>query len=91
MIKIKNSFGIFSPHQDTFVEGFSNRNNILIVFPNSVKEALWAAEQCLKSGACSAVLFWCQSLEVHQVRRFQVAAEAGSCVHFFLIGQTFRV
>jgi len=64
-------------------QGF-NLDKILIVFPNSAKEALWASEQCLKSGACSAVLFWCQSLEVHHVRRFQVAAEAGNCVHFLL-------
>jgi len=67
-------------------QGF-NLNKVLIVFPNSAKEALWATEQCLKSGACSAVLFWCQSLEVHQVRRFQVAAENGNCVNFLLKGE----
>jgi len=67
-------------------QGF-NLNNILIIFPNSAKEALWATEQCLKSGTCNAVLLWCQSLEVHQVRRLQVAAETGYCVNFILKGE----
>ena len=66
-------------------QGF-DLENILIISPNSFKEALWASEQCLKSGACCAVLLWCQSLEVHQVRRFQVAAEKGNCLQFLLKG-----
>jgi len=62
-------------------------NNIIIIYPASTKEGLWASEQCLKSGACSSVLFWCQSLEVHQVRRFQAAAELGNCLQFLIKGE----
>ncbi len=57
-------------------------NKVLIIYPNSSKEALWAAEQCLKSGACSNVLLWHPELEVHQARRLQVASETGNCLHF---------
>lgn len=57
-------------------------NKVLIITPKSDKEALWAAEQCLKSGACSNVLLWHKELEVHQARRLQVASETGSCLHF---------
>jgi len=57
-------------------------DNVLIVTPNNHKEALWAAEQCLKSGACDQVLLWQDNLEVHQVRRLTVASETGSCLQF---------
>ncbi|KZN36742.1 hypothetical protein N480_15845 [Pseudoalteromonas luteoviolacea S2607] len=49
----------------------------LVIRPNSSQEALWAAEQCLKSGACSSVLMWHGDLEVHQVKRLQLAAQTG--------------
>ncbi|MFM2590441.1 translesion DNA synthesis-associated protein ImuA [Vibrio sp. TBV020] len=62
-------------------EGIDN-NKVLLVYPRSEKEALWTAEQCLRSGACSNVLLWHSSLEVHQARRLQVASERGNAVHF---------
>lgn len=42
--------------------------------------AAWAAEQCLRSGACSAVLFWPRQTDDRQLRRFQLAAETGRCL-----------
>ncbi|KID58305.1 hypothetical protein JF50_06420 [Pseudoalteromonas luteoviolacea] len=39
--------------------------------------ALWAAEQCLKSGVCSSVLLWHQALQVHQVKRLMLSAQTG--------------
>ncbi len=59
-----------------------NLNNVLVVTPNNHKEALWAAEQCLKSGACDQVLLWLDNLEVHQIRRLTVASETGNCLQF---------
>ena len=43
------------------------------------REALWAAEQCMRSGACTAVLCWPQAVDDRALRRLQVAAEAGQC------------
>ncbi|AOT09315.1 translesion DNA synthesis-associated protein ImuA [Pseudoalteromonas luteoviolacea] len=40
-------------------------------------EALWAAEQCLKSGVCSSVLLWHQELQIHQVKRLILSAQTG--------------
>ncbi len=37
-------------------------------------DALWAAEQSLKSGACHCVLLWTPVLSAKQARRLQVAA-----------------
>jgi hypothetical protein len=49
------------------------------------EDALWAAEQALKSGACGAVLFWNESQraeaqEYAWMRRLQLAAQAGDAM-----------
>lgn len=44
------------------------------------RDALWAAEQCLRSGACGAVLCWPARVDDRALRRLQVAAEAGQCL-----------
>lgn len=48
------------------------------------RDALWAAEQCLRSGACAAVLCWPQRADDRALRRLQVAAETGQCLGFAL-------
>ncbi len=59
-------------------------NQVWVITPKHPRDALWAAEQCLKSGACSNVLLWQEELEIHQVKRLQVASEQGSCPLFML-------
>lgn len=46
--------------------------------------ALWAAEQCLKSGLCGAVVVWPERNQVREraVRRLQLAAESGEAPLF---------
>ncbi|PMG14410.1 recombinase RecA [Vibrio splendidus] len=56
--------------------------NILIIQPQRDLDALWAAEQCLKSGACHSVLLWGVDLEIHQTKRLQAASETGKCLQF---------
>ncbi|MEZ8542694.1 translesion DNA synthesis-associated protein ImuA [Vibrio splendidus] len=56
--------------------------NILIIQPQRDLDALWAAEQCLKSGACHSVLLWGADLEIHQTKRLQAASETGKCLQF---------
>ena len=46
------------------------------------REALWAAEQCLRSAACAAVLCWPTHADDRALRRLQVAAETGQCLGF---------
>lgn len=46
------------------------------------KEAWWAAEQCLSSGACAAVLCWPQGIDERGLRRLQLAAASGQCLAF---------
>ncbi len=48
------------------------------------RQALWAFEQCLRSGACAAVLGWPQTGDARALRRLQVAADSGDCCAFAL-------
>lgn len=48
------------------------------------RDALWAFEQCLRSGACAAVLAWPQQADARALRRLQVAADSGQCLGFAL-------
>lgn len=51
--------------------------NLLWLRPDSPADALWAAEQALRSGACSAVLAWPDRPDGRALRRLQLAAEEG--------------
>jgi hypothetical protein len=41
------------------------------------RDALWAAEQVLRSGSCHALLAWFPSVRYEELRRLALAAEAG--------------
>ena len=48
----------------------------------SPRDALWAFEQCLRSGTCAAVLGWPRNADAQSLRRLQVAADSGGCLGF---------
>ncbi|AZD09133.1 RecA/RadA recombinase [Pseudomonas chlororaphis] len=54
----------------------------LAVIQAGERDALWAAEQCLRSGSCGAVLCWPQQADDRALRRLQVAAETGQTLAF---------
>lgn len=54
----------------------------LALIEASSREALWAAEQCLRSGSCGAVLCWLPQADDRALRRLQVAAETGQTLAF---------
>ncbi|QAY93056.1 translesion DNA synthesis-associated protein ImuA [Pseudomonas sp. ACM7] len=54
----------------------------LSIIQASERDALWAAEQCLRSGSCGAVLCWPHKADDRALRRLQVAAETGSTLAF---------
>lgn len=49
---------------------------LLIVRTGSAQETLWATEQALRAGVCSAVLAWAGETRYPDLRRLQLAAEA---------------
>ena len=54
----------------------------LVIIQASGRDALWATEQCLRSGSCGAVLCWPNKADDRALRRLQVAAETGSTLAF---------
>ena len=55
-------------------------DKVLLVRPRTHADALWAVEQALKSGTCSAVLAWLDEtkLDGKDVRRLKLAARRGA-------------
>jgi cell division inhibitor SulA/protein ImuA len=53
---------------------------IVIVKTTRDSDSLWAAEQALASAACGGVLAWPRDIRYTQLRRLQLAAEAGRCL-----------
>jgi cell division inhibitor SulA/protein ImuA len=56
--------------------------HIAIVRTRNARDALWAAEQALRSNACGAVLCWLERPRYPELRRLQVAAEGGGAAGF---------
>ncbi|MDO4682934.1 MAG: translesion DNA synthesis-associated protein ImuA [Lautropia sp.] len=54
----------------------------LEIIEADARDALWAFEQCLRSGCCEAVLGWPRQADHTALRRLQVAADQGRCLGF---------
>ncbi len=57
-------------------------SHIVIVRTANARDALWAAEQALRSKACGALLCWFEHPRFTDLRRLQVAAEGGHALSF---------
>ncbi|CCQ12483.1 RecA/RadA recombinase [Pseudoalteromonas luteoviolacea B = ATCC 29581] len=64
-------------HAHALLHAGISLERVLIIRPKSHTEALWAAEWCAKSAACVSVLLWHGDIEIHQVKRLQMAAQSG--------------
>ncbi len=53
-----------------------------VVAADCPRDALWATEQCLRSGSCGVVLCWPPVADDRALRRLQVAAETGRTLAF---------
>jgi hypothetical protein len=60
----------------------SGFDHLAMVAPAAPRDALWATEQALISGAPQAVLCWSRAADTRAVRRLQVAAGQGGAVAF---------
>ena len=70
----------FVPYAPALARAGIDIGKVLLVYPKSHREALWALEQALKSGASSAALTWLDesALKTTEIRRLQLAAVTGS-------------
>lgn len=71
----------YLPYAPALAQAGLALENCLVVRPASQEDALWAAEQALRSGACGALLLWPErqnrKVDYAWLRRLQMAAEAG--------------
>lgn len=65
------------PYAPALMQQGIQLQNTLVVQAKSDKDILWSMEQCLSSGACSAVQGWPKNPLPHQIRRLQSAAQKG--------------
>ncbi len=69
------------PYAPALAQSGQALERCLVVRPLTQEDALWAAEQALRSGACGAVLLWpeqrARSIDYTWLRRLQMASEAG--------------
>ncbi len=55
-------------------------SRVLLIRGRDDAQALWAAEQALRSGNCAAVMLWPQGISIARARRLRLAAEEGDCL-----------
>lgn len=55
-------------------------SSVLLLRDLENKQGLWAMEQALRSGNCAVVMHWTERISPAQLRRLQLAAEAGNCM-----------
>lgn len=68
----------YEPYAPALAAAGLDLSRHLVARPAHSRDALWAAEQGLRSGYCAAVLLWADRLSSREARRLQLAAEAGS-------------
>lgn len=67
----------YIPFAPAFAAAGVALSRLLLVHPRARPDHLWAVESGLRSGACAAVLAWTENVTAGQLRRWQLAAEAG--------------
>ncbi|NQD95789.1 translesion DNA synthesis-associated protein ImuA [Pseudomonas sp. CrR25] len=71
----------FIPYAPAWQAAGIDLRHLAVVEANG-RDALWAAEQCLRSGSCGAVLCWPSQADDRTLRRLQLAATSGQTLAF---------
>ena len=77
------------PYAPALMAAGVDLSRVLLVHPKVQQDGLWAVEQSLRSGNCSAVLAWPTLDGSALLRRLQLAAEAGDALGFLFRSQQF--
>ncbi len=59
-------------------------SRLLWIRCNKHADALWTAEQILRSGSCAALLFWQSQVKTESLRRLHLAAQSGRTLFFMM-------
>lgn len=77
------------PYAPALMSAGIDLSRVLLVHPKGQQDGMWAVEQSLRSGNCSAVLAWPALSDAGVLRRLQLAAEAGDALGFLFRSQRF--
>jgi hypothetical protein len=72
----------YRPHAPAWMAAGIDLARLAVVDTACERDALWAMEQALASGAPGAVLCWTKAADARALRRLQVAAAAGGSAAF---------
>ncbi|HUW36885.1 MAG TPA: translesion DNA synthesis-associated protein ImuA [Rhodocyclaceae bacterium] len=72
----------YALHGPAWASGAIDLARLAVVSPTRQRDALWAAEQALASGALGTVLCWTTQADARQVRRLQVAVTGSKALAF---------
>jgi len=72
------------PHIASWSSWRLDPRQLLWIDPPRPNDALWAAEQILRSGACAALLCWLPRARTESLRRLHLAAQRGDTLFFAL-------
>ncbi len=67
----------YVPYAPALSQAGINLSRMLLVHARKGLDVMWAAEQALRCGTCSAVLVWAPKANTKALRRLQLAAEEG--------------
>ncbi|MGM0571100.1 translesion DNA synthesis-associated protein ImuA [Marinobacter sp.] len=67
----------FVPYAPALARAEIDLNQIVLVTTDNQPDLLWTLENCLRSPATGLVLAWPETLAARDIRRLQLAAEAG--------------
>jgi len=67
----------YLPYAPALAQRGISLDRCLVIKPTHKEDAMWAAEQVLRSGACGVALLWFAQDEYAWLRRLQMAAQAG--------------
>jgi protein ImuA len=59
-------------------------DKLMLLRAPKTADALWCAEQILRTGSCGALLFWQQHIRAESLRRLHLAAQQGETLFFMM-------
>lgn len=59
-------------------------SSVVWVMPKTTADAVWAAEQILRSGSCGALVYWANQIRSENQRRLHLAAQHGKTLFWIL-------
>ncbi len=74
------------PYAPALAQARVNLSRLLIIRTQDGADTLWAMEQALASGACSAAIGWPSFVNERALRRLQLAAEKGRALGMYFSG-----